>query len=310
MALSGSVDFSLNRDQALNLAFELIQVKDPDRDLTATQSTTGQRVLNMMLKEWGANGLHLWKTDEGVIIPALETRSFSLGPSGTNACLKSDLVQTTVDGQQTSVTTSITVASTTGMAASDTVLIEVDEALVSRTVNAVSSATVFTVTSTLGSVTLDDGAFVYAYTSKVERPNRILSARVIDSDSETPMDVGAREQYFSVPNKDADGVPTQLFYDPKLTNGTAYIWPRFESVRKYIQFTFERQIQDMDSASDDFDFPPEWSWPIVTNIAERLLLFFPGTTPEQRAYVKAEAEASFDRLMDLSQETGSVFFTP
>lgn len=302
MALSGSEDFSLNRDELIEAAYELIGVKDPDSTLSANQTTTATRHLNMMLKGWTNKGLLTWKQDEAVVFPVVGQESFDLGPSGDRACLKSDLVKTTVDGDQTSVTTSLTVASTTGMAASDNIGVEVSGALSWVTITSVDSSTTLTI-ATLGGVDLDDGATVYTYTNILQRPNRVLSARRVDanSDTETPLYTMTRDDYQRQTKKSTQGKPVEVFYDRQLTDGRLYVWPTFEDVDNYLSLTVEKQIQDMDAAANDFDLPPHWLEAATYQLAVRIGTYH--MIPVQRLQIlKSEAQSFLNEALGFDQE--------
>lgn len=60
MTTSSSIDFSLTRDEIISDALELIGAIGIGETPTAADLTTCSRSLNMMVKAWEAQGIHLW----------------------------------------------------------------------------------------------------------------------------------------------------------------------------------------------------------------------------------------------------------
>lgn len=77
MATSGSVDFNLTANQALNTALELVKVTPNTVDAGANDAATARKHANLMLKTWGANE-RLWITTEGTVTLLAGTASYSL----------------------------------------------------------------------------------------------------------------------------------------------------------------------------------------------------------------------------------------
>lgn len=86
MAVSGSVDFNLTRNEIITEAFGLIGVGVEGEALEAEEMNIGARRLNMMVKAWAADGLHLWKYSEQATTLTNATASYSL--SGTSRPLR------------------------------------------------------------------------------------------------------------------------------------------------------------------------------------------------------------------------------
>jgi len=82
MAVSGSTDFSVNRDQLIKDSLELIGAKAPDESITNSELQSATRSLNMMLKTWQTDGLQLWLRRSLSITLIADTSSYALGPGG------------------------------------------------------------------------------------------------------------------------------------------------------------------------------------------------------------------------------------
>ena len=67
MATSGSTGYTLTAGQIIDKAFSKIGVKTSEQALQAEEFQDGIDALNMMIKAWGARGLHLWTKEEAVI---------------------------------------------------------------------------------------------------------------------------------------------------------------------------------------------------------------------------------------------------
>jgi hypothetical protein len=307
MALSGSVDFALTRAQVVQSAYEMIDMVAVGDAIPGELVDQASIILGMMLKAWNADGLHLWKEYEGILFPVIGQQSYQLGPSGDRACLQDDYVRTTVNGNQT-VTTSLLVTDSTGMAISDAIGIEISGALTWTTISNIVGNTL--TIPTLGGVSVLDGATVVSYTTLIERPTRILQARrILNGTNEAPINIISREEYFRLTLKSSQGKVTQLYYDPKLTKGKAYIWPTFDSPDDVVAFTFDRQIQDMDAANNDFDLPPEWLEAVTWGLAARLTTYH-HLPAEIAADIKTEAAMKKQELLAFDQEITSVQLTP
>src|SRR5205085_1814515 len=108
--------------------------------------------LNMMIKAWSAQGLHLWAKEEATLFLTQYQAKYTLGNNSNNAycCLTSDLVTTELNANQITNDTSITVLSTTGMTVGDYIGIVLDDkSLYWTTINLIPSSTSITLTGGL-----------------------------------------------------------------------------------------------------------------------------------------------------------------
>ena len=123
---------------------------------------------------------------------------------------------------------------------------------------------------TEGSVALVADTASYSLTP---RPYRIIDARYRDaSGRDLPMHELTRSEYYDMPIKTTQGIPTQYYYDPQVSTGTLYVWPVMAApTTETIKFTYQRIFEDIDDAANDLDIPQEWLDMVVYNLADRLL---------------------------------------
>lgn len=151
-------------------------------------------------------------------------------------------------------------------------------------------------TKTGGSLALTTAA---SYTLSPVRPLRILSARLKRSGTETPMYEMSRQEYDDLPNKASTGLPTQFYYDRQREAAKMYIWPVLTTVAgETIEYTYERELEDIVSLNDVIDVPGEWWDAVVHNLAVRMvetLGFNKPPTLLMRAAETLREAGAFDR---------------
>lgn len=302
MATSNSYDFSMTRNDVIAAALRKCGV----RSISNTDYANASTSLNMMIKHWITRGFELWALKEVVLFLVPGTQSYTVGPSGGNAAYT--FVETTVATAYVSGTT-LLVSSTTGMAVSDNIGVELDGGTMEwKTISAIPVAGQITLSSGLSGAAAV-GNTVYTYTSKPQRPVEISNIRHYINDRETPITPSSRSEYLALTNKTTQGMPVNVYYQPTLTNGTVYVWPTASDAADTLKFTAKIQLQDMDSASDDFDFPQEWYRAIVWNLAAEIMGEY-GLPPEDKAEIRANAEMFLDDCLNFDGENTSVFFSP
>ncbi len=149
---------------------------------------------------------------------------------------------------------------------------------------------------TEGSVTLVADTASYTLSP---RPHRVLECRYRDANSrDLPMLELTREEYFEMPLKTVQGIPTQFYFDPQVASGKLYIWPVLASVTtETIKLTYQRVPEDIDDANNDIDVPQECLDLVMWNLADRLQVTYgkeiPGIT--QRALMMKREFQAMDR---------------
>lgn len=312
MATSNSYNFSLNRNEIIKTALEEVSAADVFDEVEEEDIKLANRRLNMMVKAWQTRGISLPFIEEVIIFLPKNTSSLTLSNTGAEACLASDFIQTTTSASASSGASTITVASITGLASADRIGIKLSDGTRQwTTINGAPSGSTVTLTDALtGDV--DSGATVYTYTSKIEKPMRLLDVRRSSTDNiDIPVEILARKDWNDLSDKTSDGTVTQVHYQPKNTNGILYIWQQTDDVDNYLKCTVEYPIEDFDSASDDCMFPSEWYEAMVYGLAWRLGTGGKfGVNDTEMANLKAIADEMFDKVNNFDQEYTYVDFVP
>jgi hypothetical protein len=309
MPTSGSVNFSVSRDDILNDAFIECGAIGPEDTASTAQTTHAARRLNSMVKAWGAYGPALWARKTGYILPTTGVSSIDLGPTGGHATLS--YVQTTLSADAASGASTIVVDSATGIANTYYIGVELDSGDMHwTTVNGVPSGTTVTLTAVLTD-DASDGNYVYCYQTKLQRPLRVIDAFVHDQVTSTDqfIDVVTKNEYDLLGDKTATGTPNQVVYDPQLGNGTLYLFPQFENGKKIITIIFQRPFEDFDASIDEPDFPPEWYDALCLNLAVRLMGPY-GLPTQDRIELRSRAKDALDLAQQNEPEEGSMYIQP
>lgn len=309
MSTSGSVDFSISRSDIIKDALTMIGEVDPDETVTGNRDASASRRLNLMVKAWMAQGAKLWAMRQATLFLSVGTASYSLGATGTH-CADS-YVQTTLFTDEAQGSASLSLASTTGMAASDHIGIVLDDGSIHwTTISGAPGAPTVIASGLAGAAS--SGNVVFTYTSKINRPQRIdtdSAFRSTVAGQDTPVTIISRAEYARLANKSAEGKPIQAFYDPQLTNGVLHVWPTPDDATEVVKFWYERLLEDFDSIANTPDFPIEWGEALVYGLAD-------GLAPSariplaERQWIKSEAAQKLAIAMGYDRENASTFFQP
>jgi hypothetical protein len=164
----------------------------------------------------------------------------------------------------------------------------------------------FTVTNGTSSYTVGP-----SQTINCPKPLRIIQALYTPSGgNNTPLNVYNRYDFNQLPQGSTyTGLPVNLYYQPLRTTGTIKLWPTPAESTTSIAFHYQSPYEDMDSATDDFDFPSEWMMAIVYNLAWAMAPEY-GIPPTDRAILQKEADYWHQYALSIGTEEGSLFFQP
>jgi len=311
MATSGSTSFTLNALQVIERAFAKIDVKVAEQDLQDDEKQDGQDSLNLMLKAWGAQGLHLWTKDEGVLFLNVGKTNFDLGPTGDEACQFDDFISTTSTSAKIATDTVIDVTDSAGMVVGDKIGVELDDNTDHwTTILKVNSSIQVTLTVALPSAS-KSGSTIFTFTNLINRPQRVLSCRRkrFGQDNEIPVLSWSRDEYFNQVNKLSRGTVINCYYSPQLGDGRMYVWQTASSVNDLLRFTFERPMQDLLIGDDNLDIPTEWLEAVIYGLAFRLADDY--NTPLAKAdRIGQKANQFLDDLLGWDEEMESLNLQP
>ncbi len=279
MTTSGTYTFNLNTSEMIALAFQEINVYSLNKTIDSDDYLYALKKLNMMVKSWETDGLKLWTRKQATLFPVLNQASYQLGNvSGSDHCTNS-YTATTTSASAISTATAIVVTSSTGFTATNPIGIELSDGTRQwTTISSVVSTTINLNAALTGAVA--SGNTVVTYTSKINRPLRCIRGTTLDLDNsstETKMQFIGFDEYFDFPNKSSPGRPTNAYYDRLINNGvsytgTLYLYNVPDNVNILPTFTYHNSLQDMINSTDSLDFPQEWFYPIVKNLAADLAL--------------------------------------
>ena len=316
MATSGSTNFTQTRSELINDAFQIIGVYGIGRTISDEDMSFAVSTLNKMIKAWGTQGLHLWTKEECMLFVTVNEAEYDLG-STAKACLASGAVITQTAATAASGATSISVDSTTGMAASDTIgIVLTDKTIHWDTIASITDSTTLVLTTGLSGQIYQD-AMVYTYTNALEKPLRVLDCRRVngyDSGSTTTqteimLSNTAYQDYQQMSTKTNSGLPNQFAYKPERSSTKLYLWPRPSDGSYRIHFTAERIIEDLDAAGDNFDFPNEWLEALTWQLALRLCPAF-GKDKRMLGSIVPMATSMLDNLKEWDSEHDYVSIMP
>jgi len=267
MATSGSIDFSVSRDDIITEALEVMGVLGEGQAPSADQITSMSRTLNMLVKAWQGEGLNLFAIQKLYVYLEKNKSEYQIGATTTDH-ISAEYNRTTVAIALASGVNSFNPVDITGIAVDDYIGIKQSDG----TMHWSTVTVVFGSTVTIADVTtetVDAGATVYFYTTKANRPMKISNVVVTDniSGQDIPIWMISRQEYIELPNKTSDGIVNSVYYDPQINLGIMSVWPQSDTVDKYLTLWVQRTLEDFDAAADEADFPQEWFLPLAFNLS-------------------------------------------
>ena len=317
MALSGSVDFAVTRDDLIQQALQYIGALEEGATPDSTQLSESATLLNILIKHWEADDIHLWVREFGYIFPISDISKTSLGAEGGHAA--ASYVYTTTSAASISGASTLTVTSITDMLNGDNIGFQLDTGKMQwTTINGTPSGSTVTLTATTISA-VDSGAAVYVYTTKIGRPVTILDLwRRLSSDvTDTPMVRLSEQEYNDLPSKEIESTPIQWYHDTTLGFGASgypgnsdlYFWPRFENGLFVLMYRYTKPFDDLDAASNNVEFPQMWFLPLMLGLAW-LLAGKHGIPIKERTLLFQEMTVAKLAALGFDQEKGSLFIQP
>ena len=306
MATSGSKDFALTRSSIIEAALRKIGEYDAGASITGDDTSDAARTLNAFVKSLVVRGADLFLREEVTLFLQKDQQSYSLGSSSADHHTAS-YVETTLSAAEASGQTVISVTSSAGMTAADKVGIKMDDDTIHwSTISSVDSG----VQITIANATDDDAASgnkVYAYTTKADRPQRIIfPSRRDTSDNDTKVRVIGEDEYRGLSNKGSSGPVNSIWYHPTLTNGTLYAWPvdGGSSVDKLL-YTALVLPDDFDAAGNNPEFPIEWGQALIWGLAAELSFEY-GLPRLDRTQIYQKAELELEHALSYDVEWASL----
>lgn len=312
MATSGVYTLSLTLNEVISEAFDTLMMGKDGETLTGNMQGRAKKSLNLMLKSWQAQGIHLWTFEEGTLFLAAGQSKYDFRLPATHAA--NTWYETTTTAATSASATSIAVTSIANIQDGDVIgIIQSDNNLFWTTVNGTPSGLTVQLDDPITLATLS-GAFVRNYRLGTSTaPDLIPIARILkggirrkeSTDYEIPIVDASRKEYFDLPNKDQTGTPIQAYYDRQdragEEAGIMHLWNSPGSSRPVINFTYERKIQICVNPDDTLDVPDYAQEAVVYNLAVKLIPKF-GASREIYDIVKIEATRLLNDLLSFDAD--------
>lgn len=314
MAVSGSVDFTVTRDNIIEAALKIAGALGEGASASTNAKNDTAVMLNMMVKAWQADGLHLWAQEELVVFPVKDQRTLTLAASGNDrACLRNDYIKTQLNGDHASGATTLTVDDTTGMANSDVVGVQTTAGGISwTTISSVDSSTQLTIASGISAAAADNKN-VYTYTTVfAEKVLRINNAwRQTDDLVDIPVKILSRQEFVDLSTKTSSGPITQIFPDARRDSMVIFVWqvPDDDYTDEVLYLRATHILDDFDAASDNPDFPQEWYLALTWGLAELIGPQY-GMTGQELREIQMIAAREKARVEQWDSEYQSIYLMP
>lgn len=272
-----SINFSQTRTEIIEDAYTLLGILGAGQTLRADDMSLGVRLFNKLVKTYQAQGGHLWNKEEAYLFLDKNVADYYLGDQATipaKACYREDAILTTLYADASAAATALTVVTTVGMTIGDYIgVVLSDNTLYWTTIATIPTTTTLTLTTGLSGAS-SANKNVYTFTTLIDKPLKITSVRrvygTVTNPTATEINNFSHDDFYRQPNRNLSSTPLNFYYQPRKTYGQFHIWPASNTSQNYLEFTMERGLQDLDTATDVPDFPDEWLEPLTYQLAIRL----------------------------------------
>ena len=301
---SGTWTFSVTRDHIIRDAMLNLGLLEESEVPTAAEITDCARRLNMIVKQLAGNldkapGFKMYQRQRADLFLGYSQYQYDLGYTGDNwAAATTGLMFPTLFNSTTLTSganignTSLVVAQNSGVNLGDYLGVVCGSDIFWTTAVATPGSTGVTIASALP-VAAAGGAYVYNYTTKAQRPMKILTALLRNPQgTDTPLTEMTLQQYEALPTKVQPGFvqdPTAFYYEAQMANnlGSFFIdCAGAQDVTKIIHVVYLRESMDFNNPGDAPEFPQEWYLHLVWSLALQICPMFDAdwTADRQAAY--------------------------
>jgi hypothetical protein len=241
--------------------------------IQAPHFAKAQSSANDVLAHWQAQGIHLWSETEALLPLNPNQTEYSLGAGGAH-CF-TDYVYATTSASLSASATVILTATTTGMTIGDFIGIELTAGTRHwSTISSISAGVSVTIATGLTGAA-NSGSSIYTYTTKIDRPLRVLDARFATGQTKDELIINqeSRQRYYQTPNKTTtSGTVSQWYYSPQLGNGKLLLWSPVSTCVPIVRFTFVKPQYVNSDQTENVLIPSEWFLPFKWAVAEQLAI--------------------------------------
>lgn len=310
MSTSGTITYNQTRDQISTDALQLLGIVGSGETATTNDLNFCSNMMNKMIKSWESMGIHLWKESDAIVALTLNQVQYNLSSSSSDH-IGDSAVETTLTATALAHATTLTVSSTNGMNVNDNIGIVLDAGTIFwTTVQSVTNSTTVVINSGIPTQA-SSGNTVIDYTTQITRPLNIINVRYhYNSGIERLLKKAGRTEYMMLPVKTMAAPCTLYYYNPLLSSGQLYIWPAPTTVNDTLHISYLQSIQDMNSGTDNPDFPQEWLAPLTYNLAVQIAPAFGISLSKTMPEIAELARMYLDELSKWDAEEGSVHVVP
>lgn len=278
MSTSGSTNFIMTANEIALLSLQLIGQYGSNKTTLSANNTEYifvNKLVNLYLKAMAGYGRFLWKRGVGYLFPEADTFTYTISSTGAH-CTES-FATTITTAAAANAATSLTLSDTSQFSNTMTLLIpKADKTYMTSNITITSSTTV-----TLGTALTEavpTSTRVYGYTTKMDKPLKIYKAAIWNystvqgsSSDNIPyvreiQQVSIEDYITKLNNATTSGI-TGYSYLPQLNSGKLDLYGSIATTSEIMSFTYQKIIQDLDSATDDIDLPSEWYLPVAFQVA-------------------------------------------
>lgn len=311
MAVSGSVNFSVDRDAIITEALEQIGAIEINGTPSTADLASCANTLNMMIKNWQADGVNLFLRQKTFLFLTKDVNEYLLG---STAQYSTAINKTTLKVSASATDTTIDLTSTTNSADNSIYILQLDDGTNEVLVqNGAVAGDTMTFDSPAGGLTsaATAGNTIYHYktTETADRPMKILEGvRRDKNDLDIPLNSLALEEYVALSDKITDGSPINYYFNPEKTLSRFTIWPEVATITDYIVLWVQRTVNDVDAATDDLDYPQEWFLPLALGLAIQVASKY-GTDPQTIRQIETRFQQAYYMAYGYDVED-DIYFEP
>lgn len=270
--------------------------------IQAPHFSIAQTTANDVLAHWQAQGIHLWVETEATMPLNPSQSEYSLGVGGDH-CF-TNYVYATSTATIAALAVVIPCSTTSGMTVGDFIGVELTACTRHwSTISSISAGV--SVTIALGLVSAAAlAASIYTYTTKIDRPLRLLDARFSDdyTSSELIVNQESRQRYYQTPNKNQNSSNVNTwYYSPQLNNGKLLLWPPIDHCKHVLRFTFVKPQYVNEDQSENVLIPSEWFLPLKWAIASELAVTY-AIDPNRLIAIAQKAETTLQQALSNDAE--------
>lgn len=276
MATSGSYDYLRTAAQIITSALENLGVLAAGGTVATADNTTALSRLNYIAKQIqgqadGSPGLKIHSRQRVFVFLAKGQQQYTIGPAATDARATTLYGRTTVSSAYASGT-SLSVAAVTdttsfpgttvSMTTGDIIGVQLNDGTISwTTLNGTPGSSPATLTGALAGAAAS-GNYVWWFTSRAQRLINCEAAVLryaTAQDAQLKVYKVVQEYDLGVTQKDADGTPTSLLFEPLRTNTRIILdrQPAASDITSQLLITGWYPSEDYDATSDDIAYPQE-----------------------------------------------------